>query len=345
MGWGGSLQSWRRRRAGLSSCWVFTPEHTGSFQNIFISPPGTLALVHHCCVEMCFGLRWPSDPLFSQPHERSSIPGPLPAAESLTAGGEGRLVGVPLERARASRGPMPGLAPRFFPPGPPLSPGPTAASVASQVLPRLRPPGPLLLPTLGRQAAGSPLRWFPFSLQLDVGAGETVRNSVNLAASRAAGGAGWGAVRVTGGGWALPPKHKASWPSTEVPGRPLAFHSRAEGSFRGIPVSLPMQGPSGSGQCPGGGGTGLAEEGLTSCERGTWSHLSICSFGMQDEFSGTNFGSHAELHTGATGQWIGPRGSHREGVALLELCQGSQSGSGSFLRAAVARFLGWAGTE
>lgn len=133
MGRGGSLQSWRRRRAGLPSCWVFTPEHTGSFQNIFISPLGTLAVVHHCCVEMCFGLCWSPDPLSSQPCGRSSTPGPLPAAESLTAGGEGRLLGVPLERARASRGTMPGLAPRFFPPGPPVSPGPTAASVASQV--------------------------------------------------------------------------------------------------------------------------------------------------------------------------------------------------------------------
>lgn len=69
----------------------FTPEYTGSFQNIFISPPGTLAVVYWfitCSVQMGFGLGWRPHPGPSVLPE-ASILVYLPAVESLTAG-EGR---------------------------------------------------------------------------------------------------------------------------------------------------------------------------------------------------------------------------------------------------------------
>lgn len=77
-----------RRWVGMGGplCWLFTQEYTGSFQNIFISPPGTLAVVHHCSFEMGLGLCWSPPPTLVHPEPQTPCVACL-TTERLTAAG------------------------------------------------------------------------------------------------------------------------------------------------------------------------------------------------------------------------------------------------------------------
>lgn len=171
-GWGGSVEKWGRKWLGLGGplCWFFTPEYTGSFQNIFISPP-ELSL-WFIVAPSKWALTWAGVPTLSPPR----VPAFLCHLPDYREGGD-YWGGVPLEG--------PGLFPSILllqthaAPGPSLLPG--------ECLGRGLCRGCLhkclcSLPTPGRQAeaAGFPLRQLPFSLQLERWAGETIRNSVNL---------------------------------------------------------------------------------------------------------------------------------------------------------------------
>lgn len=86
-------------------CWFFTPEYTGSFQNIFMSPPGTLAVVHHCPVHMGFGLGWCPHPPPSVLSEASTLVSPASYGELNSRRREETPEGSHLQV------PMPGLFP------------------------------------------------------------------------------------------------------------------------------------------------------------------------------------------------------------------------------------------
>lgn len=98
------------------------------------------------------------------------------------------------------------------------------------------------LPTPGGQteAAGFPLWQFPFSLQLEQWAGETIRNSVNLGCFQSYRGPQGGVQCGMGGVRPLPSGHEASWLSTLVPGGHCHLHSRAGRKVPWVPLSIPV---------------------------------------------------------------------------------------------------------
>lgn len=143
------------------------------------------------------------------------------------------------------------------------------------------------------------------------------------------------------GARALPSGHEASCLNTLVPGRPLVC------VLQGYPRCPLLCGviKKGGGPCrpvSWRSGRVTCKQRLGSLGRGV---------GKTTLFIKVNFSKLRELSCamqagGASEQQeVRPQGCQREGVALLEPHQGNASGSGSFLRPAVAGLLGLAGSE